>query len=45
MGIADRIIVVYNGEITAEFTKEKANQLNIIKASIGEYKEYKYESK
>ena len=36
MSVADRIYVVYNGEIRGEFTKEEATQENIMRKAIGE---------
>ena len=36
MSVADRIYVVYNGEIRGEFTKEEATQESIMRKAIGE---------
>ena len=36
MSVADRIYVVYNGEIRGEFSKEEATQENIMRKAIGE---------
>ena len=36
MSVADRIYVVYNGEIRGEFTREETTQENIMRKAIGE---------
>ena len=35
LGMADRILVMHEGEMTGEFTREEANSDNIIKAATG----------
>jgi ABC-type sugar transport system ATPase subunit len=35
LGMSNNIIVMYEGAITAKFTRDKANSENIIKAAIG----------
>ncbi|HEV2319103.1 MAG TPA: sugar ABC transporter ATP-binding protein, partial [Verrucomicrobiae bacterium] len=37
LGMCDRVIVLYQGKITAEFEREAFNQENIIKAAMGNW--------
>ena len=35
LGVSDRIIVMHEGEMTAEFDYKEANEENIMKAAVG----------
>ena len=39
LGVSDRIIVMHEGEITAEFDYKEASEENIMKAAVGLHKQ------